>query len=382
MAEVLACMAEPLVREGKASIGKGAIRAVMYGWVAVKPLRDTGKAPAKLEASIKWLESHTIDMSEFDDPERGPDLTRRCLEAIATKLDGTRAMRNTIARRRAVVYNVLDFAVEQRVISRNPIDHIKWTTPKKAAGLAKQTVPSFQQAELLLEGVGEQGPAGRRLVAFFALMMLAALRPAEALAVRANWFVSLPDEGWGKVVLHRSTPRSGVAWSDTGRSREDRSLKHRAEGDTREVPLHPILVRIIRDHIAEHRKQGNDRLFTGPRGGLVDESVYLPLWQQARLHALGLELAATRLAWRPYDLRHFIISFWLLAGVSVTQVALWAGNSEAVIWKFYAKLMNGQEAAALDLVDRATEERAKPELEKFSSDRSANVPQLPVNPHD
>ncbi|WP_026208685.1 site-specific integrase [Catelliglobosispora koreensis] len=57
---------------------------------------------------------------------------------------------------------------------------------------------------------------------------------------------------------------------------------------------------------------------------------------------------------REYDLRHFAISFWLLAGVSISQAAAWAGNSESVIWAFYAKLMSGQEKAALDMIDRAT----------------------------
>jgi len=79
------------------------------------------------------------------------------------------------------------------------------------------------------------------------------------------------------------------------------------------------------------------------------------------MEALGPTLAATKLAARPYDLRHFAISFWLLAGVAVTQVAAWAGNSEAVIWAFYAKLMNGQEKAAMEMIDKATELYGRPE---------------------
>lgn len=39
---------------------------------------------------------------------------------------------------------------------------------------------------------------------------------------------------------------------------------------------------------------------------------------------------------RPYDLRHTAISRWLEAGIPVTQVANWAGNTSEVIWKYYA----------------------------------------------
>jgi integrase len=358
--DVLACIIGPLIKVGKGEPTRTAARACMYGWVAVKPRRDESEPDSDLAQTIRQLEKNAHPVSVFDDPEAGPDLTRACLESLATKLDGTRAARNTIARRRAVFYNFLEFAVENGAISRNPLGHIKWRTPKKAAGLAKQTVPSWKEAESLLVGVREQGAQGERLEAFFALMMFAALRPAEALATRGNWFVSLPDQGWGTMVLHRSTPRSGVAWSDTGRSREDRGLKHRAEEETREVPVHSALVPIVRGHIDRYHVGSNDRLFRGPRGGLVDESVYLPLWKTARQVALGQERAATRLAWRPYDLRHFAISFWLLAGISVTQAALWAGNSEAVIWAFYAKLMSGQEKAAMEMIDRATRLYGKP----------------------
>lgn len=40
--------------------------------------------------------------------------------------------------------------------------------------------------------------------------------------------------------------------------------------------------------------------------------------------------------YRPYDLRHVAISRWLEAGIPVTQVAKWAGNTSEVIWKHYA----------------------------------------------
>jgi integrase len=59
------------------------------------------------------------------------------------------------------------------------------------------------------------------------------------------------------------------------------------------------------------------------------------------------------LARRPYDLRHAAVSTWLNGGVAPTQVAGWAGHSVGVLLQVYAKCLDGQEAVALDRVERA-----------------------------
>lgn len=51
--------------------------------------------------------------------------------------------------------------------------------------------------------------------------------------------------------------------------------------------------------------------------------------------------------YRPYDLRHTAISGWLEAGVSVAQVAAWAGNSAQVIWAHYASTTQSYEMPVL-----------------------------------
>ena len=47
----------------------------------------------------------------------------------------------------------------------------------------------------LFTAVGAQGPRGGRLVAFFGCMYYAALRPEEAIDLRRDNLVSLPDKG-------------------------------------------------------------------------------------------------------------------------------------------------------------------------------------------
>jgi hypothetical protein len=80
------------------------------------------------------------------------------------------------------------------------------------------------------------------MVAFFGCMYYAALRPEEGAELRQDNLVSLPDEGWGEMLLTHSEPRSGSHWTENGRPRERRELKHRAPGETRPVPIHPELV--------------------------------------------------------------------------------------------------------------------------------------------
>ena len=79
-------------------------------------------------------------------------------------------------------------------------------------------------------------------MAFFGCLVLR--RPAARGSHRPapGNLLSLPEHGWGEMRLTHSQPRSGAKWTDSGKSRERRELKHRAAGDTRLVPVHPELV--------------------------------------------------------------------------------------------------------------------------------------------
>jgi len=83
-------------------------------------------------------------------------------------------------------------------------------------------------------------------------MYFAALRPGEVKALRKDGCY-LPAIGWGKLTLSRSRPQSNRRWTDSGEAFDDRGLKHRANNDTRSVPIPPELVTILREHIEEFR---------------------------------------------------------------------------------------------------------------------------------
>lgn len=58
----------------------------------------------------------------------------------------------------------------------------------------------------------------------------------------------LPATGWGRLTLPRSRPQSNQGWTDSGEGFDDRGLKHRADNDTRSVPIPPELVTILQYH--------------------------------------------------------------------------------------------------------------------------------------
>jgi integrase len=132
-----------------------------------------------------------------------------------------------------------------------------------------------------------------------------------------------------------------------------RQLKHRAEGDTRIVPAHPELTRLLRDHLANFGPAADGRLFAGVRGGELPTITYRRAWAKARQLALTPAEQASPLARRPYDLRHACLSTWLNGGVYPTQVAEWAGHSVDVLLRIYAKCVAGQDELAKRRIDDA-----------------------------
>jgi len=284
------------------------------------------------------------------------------LAAIARKLDGGRAAANTIARKRAVLSNVLDYAVG-RGLDSNPLPRVAgmWTSPKTTEGVVDpQVVVNRRQAEELLIAVSYQGRIGPRLVAFFACLYFAGLRPGETVELRVDRSLDLPDDdGWGTLYLRESAPTVGAAWSASGRRRDPRQLKHRAQEEVRPVPCHPALTKYLHWHIGEFGTAPDGRLFRGERGGDLSESVYGRAWQGARLLAFTPAVANSTLARRPYDLRHACLSTWLNGGVEPTQVAEWAGNSVQVLLRVYAKCIAGRD----DINRRRIEEAFRDDFE-------------------
>lgn len=324
------------------------LRRALNGWAFNLGRRSSGAEPAEIASAAKWAETNTLQVGALADPGQ----MRKVLSAISVKLDGSPAAASVVRRKRAVLFNALEYAVERKLLDRNPILNMKWKPPKTQKSIDKRVVVNPQQAARLLDAVKAQQPSGPRMVAFFAVMYYAGCRPAEAVNLRKQ-DLALPEHGWGELLLWESAPETGASWSSTGKRRDRRGLKHRASGDIRPVPCAPRLTELLHEHLRQFGTDADGFLFRGVREvGHLSESTYSRAWRNARKAALTPGEYESPLARRAYHLRHAAVSTWLTAGVAPTQVAEWAGHSVAVLLQIYAKCLAGQEEIARQRIER------------------------------
>lgn len=301
--------------------------------------------PADLTSALDWLSRASLPLDALNDAQT----VRRVLDALTLRLDGRPAAATTSRRRRAVFYNVLQYAVELELLEYNPVDklRVRSSRQKVVDAVDRRVVVNPKQARELLTAVtyvGERGKhtRGERLAAFFACLYFAALRPGEALGLREQ-DCHLPEEGWGSLTLVGSRPSAGKRYTDSGEVHDERGLKHRGEDEPRTVPIPPELVTMLREHLDRFGVDEQGRLFRSDRGNPVASSTYSRVWQQARTLGLTPVQAASPLAGRPYDLRHAGVSLWLNAGVPAPDVADRAGHSVDVLLRVYAKCLDGDQ---------------------------------------
>ncbi|GAA0395752.1 integrase [Acrocarpospora corrugata] len=316
----------------------GVMRSALRQYALSPATRDVPQPP-EIKEALTWLDKRSLPIEQLAKPR----LVRLGLDALTLRLDGTAAAATTIARKRSVFYNTLQYAVDLEELPSNPIDKVKaWKPPKVREVVDRRVVVNPRQASELLNAVTYVGlvKRGRHLKAFFACLYYAGLRPAEALALRES-DCELPESGWGLLLLAKSKPQSNKRWTDSGDGHDDRGLKHRAEDEGRPVPIPPLLVAILRDHIKEFGVNDDGRLFRTLRGGIISIGTYCEAWKAARNFALTPDQVASPMAARPYDLRHAAVSLWLNAGVAPPDIADRAGHSVDVLLKVYAKCIDG-----------------------------------------
>ena len=167
-----------------------------------------------------------------------------------SQLNGQPASAWTARTNRAILANALEYAVELRLFSSNPIKAVKWIAPQTTQEVDRRSVVNPGQARRLLDAVRAQLPSGPRLVAFLAVIYYAALRPEEAVnlgrdnitlpplvqnAATGKW--EEPTDNWGELRFCAAAPEVGAEWTDNGTRREQRHLKSRPAGEWRRVPV-------------------------------------------------------------------------------------------------------------------------------------------------
>ncbi len=350
VAEALTTITLALTGPRRKAPGPDLLRRALFGY-AFNAASATRPVPAEIIRVLDWIAKASLPVAALEDP----DTIRAVLSACARRLDGRPAAAATSRRKRAVLANALGYAVERRLLSASPLSQIQWKAAEVAETVDRRSVASPAQAARLLAVVRQQGPRGEHMEAFFGCLYYAALRPSEAVALHEPDLV-LPDSGWGRIDLAASCPRAGTEWTDDGASREERGLKHRPAGETRSIPIPPVLVELLRNHLKRYGTGPDGRVFRTARGGPLNDTGYGEVWQRARPLALTPAQQASPLARRPYDLRHAAVSLWLNGGVPATEVARRAGHGVAVLLRVYANCIDGQAGPANQRISDALDE--------------------------
>ncbi|MEV6056895.1 tyrosine-type recombinase/integrase [Streptomyces sp. NPDC052107] len=325
------------------------LRRALRSYLLPPPRRERDR-PEEIAAALAWLSKASLPVAELSEGSRAQEL----VDALTRRLDGKPAATQTYRRRRAVVFNVLEYAVELEALTSNPLSRVRRKRGKRAVQeVDRRVVVNPRQARELLTALtyvgGYDRASGRRLQAFFGCLYYAAMRPAEALGLRLA-DCTLPEKGWGRIELAETRPTAGKAWTDSGEAHDRRGLKQREAGQVRTVPIPPPLVRLLQDHVKEFGTAEDGRLFASERGNVVAASSYSRAWKQARALALLPHQVDSVMAARPYDLRHAGVSQWLNSGVPAPEVAARAGHSVDVLLKIYAKCIDGQEQEMNDRI--------------------------------
>ncbi|SCD34675.1 Site-specific recombinase XerD [Streptomyces sp. TverLS-915] len=353
IADGLATATLGMLRPGEQAPDAEALR-LAFRW-GVVPAHQGAEPPEELGEAYRWLLTGTRPLADLADTAVVEDV----LHHLAHRLDGKPAAGDTHKRRRRAVNTAFEYAVMAGELSGNPFARSRGKRVGSQDVVDPRVLVNPAQARQLLAAASYVGSwhraRGRRLVAFYAVMYYAALRPAEVVGLRRA-DCDLPKEGWGTLTLWETRPVAGKQWTDSGERHDRRGLKAREVKTDRPVPIPPVLVAILRRHLDTFGTAKEGRVFGNERGDVVGSSTYWRVWEEARELALPPDRVASPLAGRPYDLRHACITRWLNAGVPVAEVARRVGNSPEVIHRRYQGCIDGHEQVANDKIARAMEE--------------------------
>ncbi|MFJ8588025.1 hypothetical protein ACIRD2_25730 [Streptomyces sp. NPDC093595] len=125
------------------------------------------------------------------------------------------------------------------------------------------------------------------------------------------------------------------------------------------MPIPPDLVTMLQWHITLYGTHADGRIFRTARGGMVQQSGYGEVWANARQEALSPTQHESKLAKRPYDLRHAAVSMSPSSGMEPQLVAQRTDHSVTVFFRVYAKFLEGgDEAASAKISTRMNQRRA------------------------
>jgi hypothetical protein len=124
IAEALTDITVALIPEGRGVPSATTLRPALYRY-AFNISARVAQPPPTLSSTMAWLERHSPTLAQLDDAT----VLRRVLNRLALRQDGSPAAAATVARKRATLHSVLEYAVELELFATNPLKRIRWKPP-------------------------------------------------------------------------------------------------------------------------------------------------------------------------------------------------------------------------------------------------------------
>ena len=278
----------------------------------------------------RWLRRHSLALAALD-----TQAARRLHSQLANRRDPNdkRPRKpNTINRLRTGAHQIIIRAVDDGKIPTDP-----WPRPKSGRKRVTEKVDHHinpndlhSPAEVLsiISHMESSRPASKGYQLLTEISYMLGTRPAETRALHAE-DLSLPDKGWGTASIHQADSGDGV-------------LGPTKTGDTRLVPIPPVLVSRLREWL-DGRTSG--LVVATDTGRIADEAN----WRRAMRRGARLAGVAPM---TPQQLRPCCATNWLNAGAHSTKVAERLGHTLDTLNRHYFKAMKGDDEQVNILLEK------------------------------
>lgn len=320
----------PLLTGSRAPAMPTALVAQLTDWLT--PGR-TGNFD-RLEA---WLRRHSLPLG---------DLTKgnvaRAVEQLSIGRRGGRNVPVTTQRYRRTTKVHFSEAERRGLVAAGlwPRTPPKTKKSSREAGpsVRRELLPSLERAVIAVDGIRSHQPASLGYHALTACVLFAGMRPSEAQALVIEK-LELPEEGWGVALVDSAVQDQGLRWGDL-----DEQVGDTKTAVSREVPLPPPLVAILRNYVGE-RESGP--LVVTRRGNRPTYSNWSRAWARGRKSVGG--------TWKLYDLRHTAATTMVDTGVPLGEVARRLGHSVQTLVSTYVGVLDTHTALGNELMGEVWE---------------------------
>jgi integrase len=330
----------PLLREARDFLGKTrgqradgtlpdvskSARTMDELWAHYEKTRESSRGgKVKPSTFASYADRYPVHIQPVFGHRRLNSLTKSGIKEFYADLEQREGL-DTRRKVQQIVHRLLQVAVDDEWLTRNPADGIK--NPGAVAQRKPRALTDAEVEEL----ASEVPPRYRALV-----WMLAetGARPGEILALRVKNLN-------GSVRIVEATAEVGGR-KITGTPKTD--------GSIRNVPISSRLRAAIRDHYDAgfaNRFDPEGYVFTGERGAQVGQNNLRKRVLQPAAERAGIEGFTT------YDLRHTAISLWLMKGVTPWTVAQMVGHTDLkMIQQRYGHLYDNAAQKEIDRIDQA-----------------------------